>query len=57
LLATIEAPEQRYTLECLPIVFVLAGVALGGRRSHRGLAQDSNVERKQRKTSLAVTSE
>ena len=31
LLATIEAPEQRYTLECLPVVFVLAGVALGGR--------------------------
>jgi hypothetical protein len=30
LLATIEAPEQRYTLECLPMVFVLAGVALGG---------------------------
>jgi hypothetical protein len=32
LLATIEAPEQRYTLECLPIVFLLAGVGLGGSR-------------------------
>ncbi len=32
LLATIEAPEQRYTLEYLPIVFLLAGVALGGTR-------------------------
>ncbi len=31
LLGTIEAPEQRYTLECLPMVFVLAGIALGGR--------------------------
>ncbi len=33
LLATIEAPEQRYTLECLAVVFVLAGVGLGGRSS------------------------
>ncbi len=32
LLATIEAPEQRYTLECLPFVLVLAGIALGGTR-------------------------
>jgi hypothetical protein len=37
LLATIEAPEQRYTLECLPIEFVLAGVALGGRRQPQAL--------------------
>ena len=29
LLATIEAPEPRYTLECFPIVLALAGVALG----------------------------
>ena len=35
LLATIETPEQRYTLECLPIEFVLAGVALGGRCARR----------------------
>jgi 4-amino-4-deoxy-L-arabinose transferase-like glycosyltransferase len=33
LLATIEAPEQRYTLECLTVVFILAGVGLGGRRT------------------------
>ena len=29
LLATIEAPEARYTLECLPMVFALGGVAVG----------------------------
>jgi hypothetical protein len=28
LLATLEAPEPRYTLECFPILFVLAAVAL-----------------------------
>ncbi len=27
LLATIEAPEPRYTLECFPLLFVLAGIA------------------------------
>jgi hypothetical protein len=34
LLATIEAPEPRYTLECFPMIFVLAGVGLasGGAR-------------------------
>ncbi|MBV8116176.1 MAG: glycosyltransferase family 39 protein [Silvibacterium sp.] len=32
LLATIEAPEPRYTLECFPIVIALAGVALSPRR-------------------------
>ena len=32
LLATIEAPEPRYTLECFPMIFVLAGVALAPRR-------------------------
>ncbi len=42
LLLTIEAPEPRYTLECYPIVFMLAGVALarkatsGSRWSRRG---------------------
>jgi hypothetical protein len=30
LLATIEAPEARYTLECFPMVFVLAGIGLYG---------------------------
>jgi hypothetical protein len=28
LLATIEAPETRYTLECFPMLFALGGVAL-----------------------------
>jgi hypothetical protein len=28
LLLTVEAPEARYTLECFPILFVLAGIAL-----------------------------
>jgi hypothetical protein len=30
LLATIEAPEARYTLECFPMLFALGGVAIGG---------------------------
>jgi hypothetical protein len=34
LLATIEAPEARYTLECFPILFALGGVALS-RAWHR----------------------
>ena len=29
LLATIEAPEARYTLECFPMFFALAGIAIG----------------------------
>jgi hypothetical protein len=29
LLATIEAPEARYTIECFPMLFALAGIALG----------------------------
>jgi len=33
LLATIEAPEPRYTLECFPIVIALAGIAFSRRRS------------------------
>lgn len=33
LLATIEAPEPRYTLECFPPLIALAAVALSGRRS------------------------
>jgi hypothetical protein len=32
LLLTLETPESRYTLECFPIVFILAGAALAGRR-------------------------
>ena len=34
LLATIEAPEPRYTLECFPMVIALAGVALDRRRAY-----------------------
>jgi dolichyl-phosphate-mannose-protein mannosyltransferase len=30
LLMTIEAPEARYTLECFPMVFVLAGIGIDG---------------------------
>ena len=30
LLATIEAPETRYTLECFPMLFALGGVAVSG---------------------------
>ncbi len=33
LLLTIEAPEPRYTLECYPVVLVLGGLALTGRRA------------------------
>jgi hypothetical protein len=32
LLATIEAPEPRYTLECFPIIIALAGIAFSPRR-------------------------
>ena len=28
LLLTVEAPEARYTLECFPVIFVLAGNAV-----------------------------
>ena len=28
LLMTIEAPEPRYTLECFPMVFALAGIGI-----------------------------
>ncbi len=31
LLLTLETPESRYTLECFPMIFILAGAALGGR--------------------------
>jgi len=34
LLLTLETPETRYTLECFPMVFILAGAALAG-RNHR----------------------
>ena len=28
LLATVEAPEARYTIECFPMLFALGGIAL-----------------------------
>lgn len=34
LLATIEAPEPRYTLECFPILIALAGVALDRKQAY-----------------------
>ncbi|WP_158751933.1 glycosyltransferase family 39 protein [Acidobacterium sp. S8] len=34
LLATIEAPEPRYTLECFPMLIALAGVAFDHRRNY-----------------------
>jgi hypothetical protein len=38
LLATLEAPEPRYTLECFPVLMVLAAVALArcGRVQQQG---------------------
>lgn len=35
LLLTIESPESRYTLECFPMIFILAGAALSGFRDRR----------------------
>jgi len=35
LLLTLEAPESRYTLECFPMIFILAGAALAGLRCRR----------------------
>lgn len=32
LLLTLEAPESRYTLECFPMIFILAGAALASRK-------------------------
>ena len=34
LLLTVEAPEARYTLECFPMIFVLAGVAIAALVQH-----------------------
>lgn len=33
LLLTLEAPEPRYTLECFPMIFILAGAALAGKNT------------------------
>ena len=53
LLATIEAPEARYTLECFPMVFALGGVAIGrlfgiraqARKSRRSLGSPRGLSR------------
>ncbi len=37
LLLTIEAPEDRYTLECFPMIFILAGTAIAARWPGRSL--------------------
>lgn len=41
LLLTIEAPETRYTLECFPVLFVLAGLALAREKMSIGLSSSS----------------
>lgn len=41
LLLTIEAPEPRYTLECFPMIFILAGAALAGRATSEPPASSS----------------
>jgi hypothetical protein len=40
LLLTLETPEPRYTLECFPMIFILAGAALAVRtKSHPATSQ------------------
>ncbi len=39
LLATIPAPEPRYTLECFPMLIALAAVALSGARARKRIAK------------------
>jgi 4-amino-4-deoxy-L-arabinose transferase-like glycosyltransferase len=38
LLLTIETPEARYTLECFPMIFILAGAALASRQPGRPIS-------------------
>jgi hypothetical protein len=45
LLATIEGPEPRYTLECFPMLIVLAGVALAPRRPRTETAANWPAQR------------
>ncbi len=42
LLLTLEAPEPRYTLECFPMIFILAGAALAGRATSPPSASSSS---------------
>ena len=44
LLTTVEAPEARYTLECFPMLFALAGVALAGGRRPPAAAREHRTE-------------
>lgn len=39
LLLTLEAPEDRYTLECFPMIFILAGTAIAARWPGRNTSQ------------------
>ena len=45
MLLTICPPEARYTLECFPVLFVLAGVALSGLFSRRRIRQEDRLAR------------
>jgi hypothetical protein len=45
LLCTIEAPEARYTIECFPMIFVLAGLVLAGYRRASVLPAAPRVSR------------
>ncbi len=41
LLLTLETPESRYTLECFPMIFILAGAALSGRTASQAATSRS----------------
>jgi hypothetical protein len=41
LLLTIAAPEPRYTLECFPMIFVLAAIAASGKASRQSVTERS----------------
>jgi len=41
LLLTIAAPEARYTLECFPMIFVLAAIAASGKASRQSVTERS----------------
>ncbi len=47
LLLTLETPESRYTLECFPMIFILAGAALAGGRGKQ-LSSRPDPERSRR---------
>jgi hypothetical protein len=46
LLATVQAPEARYTIECFPMLFALGGIALwAGLRRLQGLQKIKRCQR------------